>query len=156
VPALASRCEHFSGAELEQVVVGGLHRAFADGRELDTADMRYVAEEMVPLYQTYEEPIKALREWAIGRCRTAGRQDAVVDQFRKAWGGREPEPRGGTDLEERLARQPPLPPPRARLRGCTSRGGAFARPRGRSSPPRATKRSSRRRRPRRPRAGRSA
>ena len=84
VGALATRCEHFSGAELEQVVVGGLHRAFAAGRELETADMRYVAEEMVPLYQTYEEQIKALREWAIGRCRTAGRQDAVVDLFRKA------------------------------------------------------------------------
>ncbi len=84
VAGLAARCEHFSGAELEQVVVGGLHRAFAAGRELTTADMRYVAEEMVPLYQTYEEQIKALREWAIGRCRTAGRQDAVVDLFRKA------------------------------------------------------------------------
>lgn len=84
VPALAARCEHFSGAELEQVVVGGLHRAFAAGRELSTADMRYVAQELVPLYQTYEEQIKGLREWAIGRCRTAGRQDAVVDLFRKA------------------------------------------------------------------------
>jgi hypothetical protein len=82
--ALATLCEHFSGAELEQVVIGGLHRAFAAGRELSAADMRYVAEEMVPLYQTYEEQIKALREWAIGRCRTAGRQDAVVDLFRKA------------------------------------------------------------------------
>ena len=46
--------------------------------------MRYVAEEMVPLYKTYEEEIKALREWAIGRCRSAGRQDAIVDLFRKA------------------------------------------------------------------------
>ena len=61
-----------------------MHRAFAAGRELETADMRYLAQEMVPLYQTYEEQIKALRERAIGRCRTAGRQDAVVDLFRKA------------------------------------------------------------------------
>jgi hypothetical protein len=83
VAALAARCEHFSGAELEQVVIGGLHRAFAAGREMDDADMRYVAQEMVPLYATYEESIKALREWAIGRCRTAGRQDAVVDLFRR-------------------------------------------------------------------------
>jgi SpoVK/Ycf46/Vps4 family AAA+-type ATPase len=84
VAALANRCEHFSGAELEQIVIGGLHRAFAAGRDLETTDMRYVAEEMVPLYVTYEEQIKALREWSIGRCRTAGRQDAVVDLFRKA------------------------------------------------------------------------
>ena len=46
----------------EQEVIGGMHRAFAAGRDLETADVRYVAEEMVPLYQTYEEPIKALRE----------------------------------------------------------------------------------------------
>jgi ATPase family associated with various cellular activities (AAA) len=83
VAAIAARCDHFSGAELEQVVIGGLHRAFAEGHELTTGDMQYVAEEMVPLYQTYEESIKGLREWAIGRCRTAGRQDAVVDLFRK-------------------------------------------------------------------------
>jgi hypothetical protein len=84
VGLLADRSENFSGAELEQVVVAGLHRAFAAGREMESADMRYVAEEMVPLYQTYEESIKALREWSIGRCRSAGRQDAVVDLFRKA------------------------------------------------------------------------
>jgi ATPase family associated with various cellular activities (AAA) len=84
VGALATVCEHFSGAEIEQVVIGGLHRAFASGRDLETADMHYVAEEMVPLYRTYEENIKALREWSIGRCRTAGRQDAVVDLFRRA------------------------------------------------------------------------
>jgi hypothetical protein len=84
IAALAARCEHFSGAELEQVVVGGLHRAFAAGRDLSTADMRFVAEETVPLYRTYEESIKSLREWAIGRCRTAGRQDAVADLFRRA------------------------------------------------------------------------
>jgi hypothetical protein len=79
---LAERCENFSGAELEQVVVGGLHRAFAGGREVETADLRYVAEETVPLYQTYEESIKTLREWSIGRCRKAGRVDEVVDLFR--------------------------------------------------------------------------
>jgi len=38
----------------------------------------------VPLYRTYEEQIKALREWARGRARTAGREAAVVDLFRKA------------------------------------------------------------------------
>lgn len=84
IAMLADRCQNFSGAELEQVVVGGLHRAFAAGRALHTADLRYVAEELVPLYQTYEEPIKVLREWAVGRCRPAGRQDAVMDLFRRA------------------------------------------------------------------------
>jgi SpoVK/Ycf46/Vps4 family AAA+-type ATPase len=82
--AIAELSADFSGAELEQVVVGGLHRAFALGRALETADLRRVAQDLVPLFKTYEEQIKALREWARGRARTAGRTGAVVDLFRRA------------------------------------------------------------------------
>jgi SpoVK/Ycf46/Vps4 family AAA+-type ATPase len=82
--AVAGLCGDYSGAELEQVVVGGLHRAFAQGRELETADLRRVAQDLVPLFKTYEEQIKALREWARGRARVAGRAGAVVDLFRRA------------------------------------------------------------------------
>jgi len=82
--ALAESSDHFSGAELEQVVVGALHRAFAQGREVETADLRRVAQDLVPLFRTYEEEIKALREWARGRARPAGREGAVVDLFRRA------------------------------------------------------------------------
>ena len=82
--ALADLCADYSGAELEQVVVGGLHRAFALGREVETLDLRRLAQELVPLYKTYEEQIKALREWARGRARLAGREAAVVDLFRRA------------------------------------------------------------------------
>ncbi len=64
--------------------MGGLHRALALGRDLKTVDMRYVAEEMVAPYRTYEEQIKQICEWSIGRCRTARRQDAIVDLFRRA------------------------------------------------------------------------
>ena len=81
---LADACEDFSGAELEQVVVGALHRAFASGRELENADLRRVAQDLVPLFKTYEEEIKALREWSRGRARSAGREGAVVDLFRRA------------------------------------------------------------------------
>ena len=84
--ALAQLCADYSGAELEQVVVGGLHRAYALGRELETQDLRRVAQDLVPLYRTYEENIKALREWARGRARTAGREGAVVELFRRAGG----------------------------------------------------------------------
>ncbi len=84
--ALAQLCADYSGAELEQVVVGGLHRAYALGRELETQDLRRVAQDLVPLYRTYEETIKALREWARGRARTAGREGAVVELFRRAGG----------------------------------------------------------------------
>ena len=69
VDAIADLCGDFSGAELEQVVVGALHRAYALGRELETGDLRRVAQDVVPLFVTYEEQIKALREWARGRAR---------------------------------------------------------------------------------------
>ena len=80
--AIADLCVGYSGAELEQVVVGALHRAYAQGRELETQDLRRLAQDLVPLYRTYEEQIKALREWARGRARIAGRESAVVDLFR--------------------------------------------------------------------------
>jgi hypothetical protein len=85
--ALAELCADYSGAELEQVVVGGLHRAFALSRELETADLRRVAQDLVPLFKTYEEQIKAVREWARGRARVAGRAGAVVDLFRRTHKG---------------------------------------------------------------------
>jgi SpoVK/Ycf46/Vps4 family AAA+-type ATPase len=81
---LADACENFSGAELEQVVVGAMHRAFAQGRDLEMSDLRRVAQDLVPLFRTYEEEIKALREWSRGRARAAGREGAVVDLFRRA------------------------------------------------------------------------
>jgi SpoVK/Ycf46/Vps4 family AAA+-type ATPase len=81
--ALAGPCDGYSGAELEQVVVGALHRAFALGRDLENADLRRVAQDLVPLLRTYEEEIKALREWARGRARPAGRVEAVLDLFRR-------------------------------------------------------------------------
>lgn len=83
VAAIADLCADYSGAELEQVVVGALHRAYALGREIETADLRRVAQDVVPLFRTYEEQIKALREWSRGRARVAGRTGAVVDLFRR-------------------------------------------------------------------------
>jgi hypothetical protein len=84
VDAVAQLCADYSGAELEQVVVGALHRAFAHKRDVETQDLRRVAQELVPLFKTYEEQIKALREWARGRARPAGREGAIVDLFRRA------------------------------------------------------------------------
>ncbi len=84
VAGIARVCVDYSGAELEQVVVGALHRAYAQGRELETGDLRRVAQDLVPLFKTYEEQIKALREWARGRARVAGRTGAVAELFRRA------------------------------------------------------------------------
>jgi SpoVK/Ycf46/Vps4 family AAA+-type ATPase len=86
VAAIAELGVEYSGAELEQVVVGALHRAYALGREVETGDLRRVAQDVVPLFKTYEEQIKALREWARGRARVAGRAGAVVDLFRRTEG----------------------------------------------------------------------
>jgi hypothetical protein len=83
VTAVADLCVDYSGAELEQVVVGALHRAYALGRDLETGDLRRIAQDVVPLFKTYEEQIKGLREWARGRARIAGRAGAVVDLFRR-------------------------------------------------------------------------
>lgn len=78
---LAERTENFSGSELEQVVVSGLYSAFAQRRELTPEDLVYAVRDTVPLYQTYEEQIKALREWATNRARSASSKRRVLDFF---------------------------------------------------------------------------
>jgi SpoVK/Ycf46/Vps4 family AAA+-type ATPase len=88
VAALAKAASHFAGSELEQVVVGGLYRAFAQGRELRQDDLLAEIEETVPLYTTYEERIKLLRQWARGRARAATLDRSKLDLFRTT-------PRGG-------------------------------------------------------------
>lgn len=81
VVELAKQSEHFSGAELEQVVISGMYSAFADRRALEVDDLKWAIRETVPLYRTYEEQIKALRQWAENRARRASRQRRVLDLF---------------------------------------------------------------------------
>jgi hypothetical protein len=79
---LAESTRFFSGAELEQVVVSGLYKAFAEGRELRPVDLELAIHETIPLYRTYEDEIKALRQWAESRARSAGRDERLLDLFR--------------------------------------------------------------------------
>ena len=65
----------YSGAEIEQVVVGGLFRAFDKGKELTTADLINEAKAIVPLSVMMREDIDELREWAKLRTRPASKQD---------------------------------------------------------------------------------
>lgn len=81
VETLAKRTEYFSGAELEQVIVSALYTAFADGRELSAEDLDYAVSQTIPLYRTYEDQIKNLRDWADGRARRASRPRRVLDFF---------------------------------------------------------------------------
>ena len=78
---LAKMSEHYSGAELEQIVVSALYRAFAEERELEQADLTVAARLTVPLYAMYEAQIKALRSWAHGRARHAARDRKLTDLF---------------------------------------------------------------------------
>ncbi len=81
IEELADKTEYFSGAELEQVVVSAMYTAFADDREVSREDLLYACRETVPLYRTYEEQIKALREWAQGRARSASHERELLDFF---------------------------------------------------------------------------
>lgn len=65
---LAERSEGFSGAEIEQAVVSGLHHAFAEGAALDTDRLLQALEQSPPLSVTMAESVQALRQWAEGRC----------------------------------------------------------------------------------------
>jgi SpoVK/Ycf46/Vps4 family AAA+-type ATPase len=80
---LARQSEHFSGAELEQGVLAGMFRAFAGKREVQTRDIQQELDLIVPLYVTYEEKIKSLREWAKTRTRRASLDQSLVDLFEK-------------------------------------------------------------------------
>lgn len=66
---LAEVTDGFSGAEIEQVVIGALNRAFDQGREIKTADLTDEAKAQVPLSRTMAEDIAALRAWATLRAR---------------------------------------------------------------------------------------
>jgi AAA+ superfamily predicted ATPase len=81
---LAGSAERLSGAELEQVVAAGLYTAFAEGRDLRDNDLANAIQETVPLYETYEERIKELRNWARTRARAATLDARMVDLFRSA------------------------------------------------------------------------
>lgn len=68
VQSIAKRTEGFSGAELEQAVIDGLYRAFADKkRRLMLDDVLAAVGRTSPLSRTMAAELKALAEWAEGR-----------------------------------------------------------------------------------------
>lgn len=67
--ALAAATKGFSGAEIEQVVVGALYPAFDAGRELSQDDLLTEAKAVVPLSVMMREEIDELRSWASMRTR---------------------------------------------------------------------------------------
>jgi SpoVK/Ycf46/Vps4 family AAA+-type ATPase len=78
---LAAASERLSGAELEQVVAAALYSAFAAERELQDNDLANAIAESVPLYDTYEDRVKELRNWAQTRTRSASFDSKMSSLF---------------------------------------------------------------------------
>lgn len=77
--ALAKATSGFSGAEIEQVVLGGLYVAFDAGRELQQKDLVAEAKATVPLSVMMSEEIDELRTWAELRTRPASGKPVEKD-----------------------------------------------------------------------------
>ncbi len=71
IPLCSAESRGFTGSEIEQLVISGLYRAFAEDRDLETGDILAEIKETVPLSETYREHIDALRAWANNRARPA-------------------------------------------------------------------------------------
>ena len=52
-------------------MVSGLYQAFAEGTELNRADVAAAVHDTLPLSRTMSEQVTALREWAKSRTRLA-------------------------------------------------------------------------------------
>lgn len=79
--ALAKPLDHFSGAELEQLVANALYRAFGQKRDVTDEDLRAVAREIIPLATLYEEKVQALRTWGKTRARRASADRRMLELF---------------------------------------------------------------------------
>ncbi len=81
IDELSKKTERFTGSELEQLVISSLFSAYTAKRELSEKDFYYSIQEFVPLFDMYEEEIKALREWATKRARPASTNRKKVEMF---------------------------------------------------------------------------
>ena len=69
---IIDRTGGYSGAELEQAVIEGMHFSFSENRELMEKDLIKAVSELVPLSRTAKEQIDFLKEWSsTGRARSA-------------------------------------------------------------------------------------
>lgn len=72
---LARKTDGFSGAEIEQLVIGALFTAFNAERELTQGDLVEESQRQVPLSRMMAEDIEELREWARLRTRPSSKFD---------------------------------------------------------------------------------
>lgn len=82
---VAGVTDGWTGAEIAALVPEALYRAFSDGeRQIRTADLIEGAREIVPLSATMADRLKALRDWARGRCRPASRAESTDGRKKRA------------------------------------------------------------------------
>ena len=86
---LAKRAPNFSGAEIEQVVIDGLYRAFGtfvngQRRDLTTEDILRSIEDTVPLAAIARSQIEDLKLWAAeAGARTASNDTKLIDELKR-------------------------------------------------------------------------
>ncbi|MFN5857193.1 MAG: AAA family ATPase, partial [Pseudanabaenaceae cyanobacterium] len=83
-PLLAKQSRHFSGAEIEQVIIDGLHRGFGRRADFTTEDIVAATKETVPLAAIARDQIEALKLWAVeAGARTASNDVHLLEELRK-------------------------------------------------------------------------
>ncbi|MCA6610810.1 MAG: AAA family ATPase [Pseudanabaena sp. M158S2SP1A06QC] len=86
---LARHTKNFSGAEIEQVIIDGIHRAFGRGsngnrEDFTTEDIISAIEETVPLAAIASQQIESLKQWAAeSGARTASNDEELLQELRK-------------------------------------------------------------------------
>ena len=72
IDLLSNQTDGFSGAEIQQSIIEGMHFAFNEKREFTTSDILFGIEQIIPLSQIDPERTKKLQNWALsGRVRLA-------------------------------------------------------------------------------------
>lgn len=86
---LARHTKNFSGAEIEQVIIDGIHRAFGRGssgnrEDFTTEDIISAIEETVPLAAIASQQIESLKQWAAeSGARTASHDEQLLQELRR-------------------------------------------------------------------------
>ncbi len=81
IAELARRTKGFSGAELEQLVIGAMNHAFFEDREVAFKDVSEEARTQVPLSRMMREEIEELRDWATLRARPSAKRTGELDNL---------------------------------------------------------------------------
>ena len=72
IDILSQESKNFSGAEIQQSIIEGMHIAFNENREFTTNDIRRGLQEIIPIAKMNFEEIESLQNWALsGRFRIA-------------------------------------------------------------------------------------